>query len=91
MSVDTFCDMYFVPNVADPYVYRRQARKPNGEDYYELLLVYVYYVLCFFHKPHLIMDALAFPYDMKDESVGPLKIYLGAKMKKYQVRSGKFH
>ena len=83
--------MDFVPTLADPDIYTRRARNPNGEDYYELLLVYVYDLLCCFHNPQLIMDALALEYDMKDVSVGPPNIYLGDEIKKYQVRSGKSH
>ena len=43
---ETFRDMDFVMMVADPDVYCRRARKPTGEYYYELLLVYVDDVLC---------------------------------------------
>ena len=37
------------------------------------------------------MDTLALTYDLKDGSVGPQTIYLGAEIKKYQVKSGKSH
>ena len=37
------------------------------------------------------MDALTLTYYLKDGSVGPPKIYMGAEIKKYQVRSGKSH
>ena len=46
MFAETLRDKGFVPMVADPEVYIRQARKYNGEDYYELLLVYLDDVLC---------------------------------------------
>ena len=45
--MDTLRDMDFVPKVADPDIYRRQLRRPNGEEYYELILVYVDDVLFF--------------------------------------------
>ena len=38
---ETLRNMDFVPMVTDPDVYCRWVRKPNGEDYYTLLLVYV--------------------------------------------------
>ena len=72
-----------MPTVADTDVYSKWTRNPNGEEYHELLLVYVDDVLYFLHNPQLIMDALALTYDMKDKSVGPSNIYLGAKIKKY--------
>ncbi len=37
------------------------------------------------------MDTLGATYDLKEGSVGPPTIYLGAKIKKYQVKSGKSH
>ena len=37
------------------------------------------------------MDALALSCYLKDGLVGPPKIYSGAKINKYQVRSGKYH
>ena len=91
MFVETLCYVDFVPTLADPDVYRRQMRKPNGEDYYEILLLYVDDVLCYFQNHQLIMDALALAYDLKDVLVGTPKIYLGAEISKYQVRSGKSH
>ena len=87
----TLRDMDFVPTVADPEISHRRVRKPNFEDYYELLLVYMDYVLCCLHNHQMIIDALALTHDMKDRSVGPTKIYLSAEIKKYQVRSGKYH
>ena len=38
---ETLRDMDFVPTVNDPYLYCRQVRKPNGENHFELLLLYV--------------------------------------------------
>ena len=77
--------------VADQDVYRIQVKKPNGEDYYELLLVYVDDVLFYYHDPQLIMDTLALAYDLKGGPVVLPKFYLGTEMKKYQVGSGKSH
>ena len=74
---ETFCDMDFVPPVAGPYFYSRRVRKPNVEDCYVLLLVYVYYVLCCSQNPHMIMDALDFMHYLEDVSVGQPKYLLG--------------
>ena len=59
MFAETLHEMGFVPTVADHDVYRRRARKANGEEYYELLLVYVDDVLCCSHDPQAVMDTLA--------------------------------
>ena len=37
------------------------------------------------------MDTMYLMYYLKEGWVGPPKIYLGAKIKKYQIRSGKSH
>ena len=37
------------------------------------------------------MYAMSLAYDMKYRSVGPTKVYLGAEIKKCQVRSGEYH
>ena len=58
MSGKISSGMDFVPKVAYPDVYPIQARKLNGEEYYELLLLYVYDVLCCSHNPQLIMNVL---------------------------------
>ena len=89
--IDTLCNIDVVTMVADIDVYRRWARKPNGEDYYELMLIYVDCVLCCSHNPQMIMDAVALMYYLKYRSVGTPKGYLGAEIKKYQVRCGKYH
>ena len=46
----------------------------------------VFYCL---YNNQLIMDKLDLVYDLKDRSAGLPKIYLGAEIKKIQVRSGK--
>ena len=43
------------------------------------------------HHLKLIMDTLDLSYDMKELLLELPKIYLGAEIKKYQVRSGKYH
>ena len=80
MFANTLCDMNFVLTVAYPNFFSRRARKTNGEDDYELLLVYVGNVLCYLHNTQLIMDELALIYDKKNGSVVPSTIYVGAEI-----------
>ena len=42
-------------------------------------------------NPKLIIYAQDLEYDLKDVSVGPPTIYLRAEIRKYQVKSGKYH
>ena len=52
-------EMNFVPTQADPDEYQWRAQMANGDEYYELLLVYVDDVLTCSHAPQAIMDNLA--------------------------------
>ena len=54
-------------------------------------MVYVDNVLACSHYPQAIMDDLAPTYDLKEVSVVVPTIYLGAKIKKYQVGNSKEH
>ena len=56
---------------------------------FELILLYVDDILYCLQNPKLIMDVLSLTFDMKDGSVGPQTVYLGAEIKKYQVKIGK--
>jgi hypothetical protein len=89
MFAETLTSMGFEPTQADPDAYRRRARKPDGTDYYELLLVYVDDVLACSHDPQAIMDVLQKTYILKKGSLGPPTIYLGAEISKYQLGDGK--
>ena len=80
-----------MPTVADTDIYIGWKRNHNGEEYHELLLVYVDDLLCCSHNTQLTMIELDLTYDMKDRLVGPPKIHLRAKIEKYQVKSGKSH
>jgi hypothetical protein len=72
----------------DPDVYRRKNRKPNGEEYYELLLVYVDDCLVVSHDPGAVMKKLGEYYELKEGSVKPPEIYLGANIEKVQLKNG---
>ena len=88
MSADTLLAMNFIPTQEYPDVYRRKSRKPYGEEYHQLLLIYVDDVMACSHDPQAIMDDLALTYDLKE---GSPTIYLGSEIKKYQVGNGKEH
>ena len=45
----------FVPSKLDSDLYYRRSRKPDGTEYYQLLLVYVDDVLAISHDPRAIM------------------------------------
>ena len=70
---------------ADPDVWMRPAVKPNGDKYYEYVLCYVDDILAISHKPQEIMDYLASKYTLKEGSVKPPDMYLGADVSKFTV------
>ena len=91
MFADTLRHMDFVPIVTDLDVYCRWARKPNCEECYELLQDYVDDAVCCSRNPKVIMYVIDLNYDLKEGLVGPSMIYLGTKIKKYEVKTGTSH
>ena len=55
--------------------------KTDGTKYYAYVLIYVDNILIVFHKPTFYMTQLQDEYYVKKESVGPLKLCLGAETK----------
>jgi len=51
-------EMGYKSTKADPDVWIRQAVKPNGFHYYEILLVYVDDILCVSHQPEKTMEQI---------------------------------
>ena len=63
--------------------------KPDGFEYYEMVLIYVDDILCCSHAPKGTMDALAELYELKAGSVGEPTQYLGANIEKFQLPDGR--
>ena len=80
-------DLKFESTRADPDVYRRAAIK-DGFEYYECIFVYVDDILILSAEPQVWIDRLKAVYDLKEESIGPPKIYLGAQIGKTQLSNG---
>jgi len=73
---------------ADPDVWIRAAVKPDGFEYYKMLLVYVDDILVIAFDPKLTMDAIGKLYRLKEGSVGPPERCLGAYIKRVQLPDG---
>jgi len=80
--------MNFENTRADPDVWRRKARKPSGQAYWELVFVYVDDLLCMSHNPKDFMNALSDEYTLKKESVKEPDICLGAEISKFMFKDG---
>ena len=84
----TLQEMNFVSTRADPDVYQRLATRPNGTEYYELLLVYVDDILLLSHSPKPTLVQLGQIYDLKDGSIEVPTQYLGAQVYKHSLPDG---
>ena len=81
----TLDEMSFVPTQADPDVWMRPAIKPDGEEYYEYILVYVDDILAISHDPKTVMKHIQANFKFKDNKVEPPDMYLGAKLRKRKL------
>jgi len=75
-------DMGFRPSEADPDVWMRPSVKPDGEEYYEYLLVYVDDILALSMEPQAIMDDIGNQFKFKGNKTVPPETYLGARLEK---------
>jgi hypothetical protein len=71
----------------DPDVYLRRRTRPNDQDYYEIVLVFVDDILCISHDPKGFMERIGKVYDLRG-SVEEPKIYLGSNISKEQLSNG---
>jgi Reverse transcriptase (RNA-dependent DNA polymerase) len=70
---------------ADPDIWMKAKGKPNGDAYWEYVLVYVDDILCISHEPQKFMDMLGDKYTLKAGSVGPPTTYLGAEIRQHRI------
>jgi hypothetical protein len=71
----------------DPDVYMKRRSRPNGSNYYEMVLVFVDDILCVSHDPQEFMNRLGKIYDLRG-TVSEPSIYLGANVMKHQLPNG---
>ena len=89
MLAQTLMDLGYVSTKADPDVWIKPQTKPNGFEYYELVLVYVDDILHLSHDTKPTMEALGKLYLLKEEVCGEPKRYLGANVGKFQLPNGR--
>ena len=85
----TLTSMNFKFSLADNDLWLRRDTKPDGTPYYSYILVYVDDILIISHDPSKYMDQLKSRYYVKEASIGPPNIYLGAEFKKVTNRQGR--
>ena len=75
---ETFDDIGYRASYADPDVWTIPAIKDNEFRYWELVLWYVYDLLCMIHQRDKTMDGIKRYFNLKDDKVADPDFYLGA-------------
>ena len=77
---ETLHDLGFVPTRADPDVWRHPAVKPDGFEYYELILCYVDDLLAMSHAATKVLGVVKGVFKFEDDKIEAPDIYLGAQL-----------
>jgi len=81
--------LHFQPCLADPDVWIRPGKKSNGQDCYDYVLLYTDDALVVGENAERILRSEIGKYfELKEESIGEPKIYLGGHVRKVQLENG---
>ena len=75
---ETLHDIGFRPTRADPDVWRRPAKKADGEEYYEYILCYIYDLLAISEDTTRVLQGIQTVFKFKDDKIVCPEVYLGA-------------
>jgi hypothetical protein len=79
----------YSPCLADPDVWLRPAKQPDGTDCYEYVLLYVDDALAIgVEAENMLRGEIGRFFELKEDSIGPPKIYLGARMREVVLDNG---
>ena len=78
-------ELGFVSSKADPDLWLRSAKKPNGDHIYEYVISYVDDLVFQGINPKVFMDALGKRFTLKPGSIKEPDTYLGANVKKFRI------
>ena len=70
LLVGTLYDIGYTPSKADPDVWLRPAVKPDGFEYYKMILCYVDDVLSILHDAMQTMKGIQNKFKLKDDKIG---------------------
>ena len=73
-------DTGFCPTRADPDVWRRPAKKADGEEYYEYILCYVDDLLAISEDATKVLQGIQAVFKFKDDKIVRPEVYLGAQL-----------
>ena len=78
-------EMGLKSSTADPDVWTRAATKPDGEHYYEYILVYVDDIIAVSHKARDMMSEICSVFKFKNNKVSKPETYLGARLQQKSI------
>jgi Reverse transcriptase (RNA-dependent DNA polymerase) len=86
LLADTLYDSGFRPTRGDPDVHIRPAVKPDGFQYYEMILCYVDDVISISHKAtDVIKEVVQKKFKLKNDAIEEPQMYLGAQLVKRKI------
>jgi len=88
LLAETLYNLNYRPTKADPDVWLRPAVKPDGFEYYELVLCYVDDVLCMSHDAMKTMKGKQRSFKLKDDKIEEPNTFLGAGLLKMTTANG---
>ena len=81
--------LQFESCLADPDVWMRPAKKADGSEYYEFVLLYTDDILVISENgEEVLRNGIGKYFELKEESIGPPSLYLGGHMSKVQLENG---
>jgi len=87
---DILNNIGFRSSIADPDVWIISSIKPDGQRYYEYILVYVDDILCTSHDPKATMKEIqGKKVKFKKNKVAPPEVYLGATLQEKKLNDFK--
>ena len=78
--VEALHDIGFCPTRANPDVWRRPAKKADGEEYYEYILCYVNDLLAISEDVMKVLQRIQAIFKFKDDKIVCPEVYLGAQL-----------
>ena len=90
LLAETLDAMGYRPRYAEPDLWLCPAVKPEGFEYYEYILCYVYNVLCISHNLQKSMKSIQENFKLKDDKIELPDVYLGATLAKMKLESCKY-
>ena len=73
---------------SDPDVWMRPSKKSDGSKYYDYVLLYTDDLLCISENKEDILRDIGKYFELKLDTLGPHKIYLGGLVRKVELNNG---